>query len=222
MATRQKSTAANRSATGTIVRRPAKKKLTRVEKSEHTREELFRAAIKIVGKYGYAGASIARITAQAKVAQGTFYNYFASRQDILEEILPFLGGEMLEFINLADDRKLSDVEREVRRFEAFFKFIDQQPEFFRIFNEAEQAVPNGYRRHIANVAEGYKRLLGNANGRGSLKDFSVEEIEVISYILMGIRAYLRAHFGRARGGIKPIPPVVKEVYSKIIRAGIFK
>ena len=63
-------------------------KLTRVEKSEETRKALFDAAAKIVGKHGYEGASIARITSRAKVAQGTFYNYFTTRQDLLDQLLP--------------------------------------------------------------------------------------------------------------------------------------
>ena len=40
----------------------------------------------IVGELGYAGASVALITARADVAQGTFYNYFESRQDLLDQL----------------------------------------------------------------------------------------------------------------------------------------
>ena len=42
------------------------------------------AATKIVGKYGYAEASVARITDEAGVAQGTFYNHFENRQELLD------------------------------------------------------------------------------------------------------------------------------------------
>lgn len=30
-------------------------------------------------------------------AQGTFYNYFASQQDLFDYLLPELGGELLDF-----------------------------------------------------------------------------------------------------------------------------
>jgi AcrR family transcriptional regulator len=68
-----------------------KPRLTRAEKAEATRTRLFEAAIGIVGEMGYAAASVALITARANVAQGTFYNYFESRQDLLDQLLPSLS-----------------------------------------------------------------------------------------------------------------------------------
>src|SRR5215469_4346849 len=80
---------------GEPVRRPAPlPRLSRMEKHEDTRRRLFQAAIKVVGKYGYAGASVARITAEAGVAQGTFYLHFESRQVLLDQLLPAVGEEV--------------------------------------------------------------------------------------------------------------------------------
>ncbi|MFH5926334.1 helix-turn-helix domain-containing protein [Roseomonas xinghualingensis] len=55
------------------------------------RRALFDAAARVAGEFGYAEASIARSTEAAGVAQGTFYNYFASRQDFLDQLLPARG-----------------------------------------------------------------------------------------------------------------------------------
>ena len=44
------------------------KALNRAEKAEATRARLFDAAVQIVGEYGYAGTSVARITERAAVA----------------------------------------------------------------------------------------------------------------------------------------------------------
>jgi Bacterial regulatory proteins, tetR family len=51
-------------------------KLNRVERNAWTKRKILDAATKIVGKYGYSEASVARITEEAGVAQGTFYNHF--------------------------------------------------------------------------------------------------------------------------------------------------
>ena len=45
-------------------------KLNRVERNAWTQRKIFDAATKIVGKFGYAEASVARITEAAGVAQG--------------------------------------------------------------------------------------------------------------------------------------------------------
>src|SRR5436190_19266702 len=73
-------------------------KLNRVERNAWTKRKIFDAATKIVGKYGYAEASVARITEEAGVAQGTFYNHFESRQELLDRLLPKIGTDMVYFI----------------------------------------------------------------------------------------------------------------------------
>src|SRR3546814_5250161 len=70
----------------------------RVEKSELVRETLLWATAEVVGEVGYAAASITRITQKAGVAQGTFYNYFATRQEILDTLLPDVGEKMRQHI----------------------------------------------------------------------------------------------------------------------------
>jgi len=71
---------------------------SRNERGKMIREALFKAAAEVVGEHGYQEASISMITQRAGVAQGTFYNHFQSRQDILDQLLPALGREMMEHI----------------------------------------------------------------------------------------------------------------------------
>ncbi|MGE3594128.1 MAG: TetR/AcrR family transcriptional regulator [Dehalococcoidia bacterium] len=49
------------------------------------------AAADVVGEEGYTAASIAKITARAGVAHGTFYSYFDDRQQLFDVLLPFVG-----------------------------------------------------------------------------------------------------------------------------------
>ena len=73
-------------------------KLNRVERNAWTKRKIFDAATKMVGKHGYAEASVARITEEAGVAQGTFYNHFENRQELLDQLLPKIGIDMVRFI----------------------------------------------------------------------------------------------------------------------------
>ncbi|MFX5801275.1 helix-turn-helix domain-containing protein, partial [Acinetobacter baumannii] len=57
-------------------RRAPKRKLTRIEKSQRTRQAICDAAAEIIGEFGYAEASIARIMERAGLGHGTFYAYF--------------------------------------------------------------------------------------------------------------------------------------------------
>ena len=52
-----------------------------------TRTRLLEAAETVFAELGYHDASIVKITEAAGVAQGTFYLYFAGKQEIFEELV---------------------------------------------------------------------------------------------------------------------------------------
>src|SRR5436309_13855949 len=101
-------------------------KLNRVERNAWTKRKIFDAAAKMVGKYGYAEASVARITEEAGVAQGTFYNHFENRQELLDQLLPKIGIDMVLFIRERTGSAQA-ARQEIERFSAFFDFIRQVP-----------------------------------------------------------------------------------------------
>ncbi|WP_207538193.1 TetR/AcrR family transcriptional regulator [Sabulicella rubraurantiaca] len=193
----------------------------RQEKAEQVRLALFDAAARIVGKHGYAGASVARITALAGVAQGTFYNYFASRQDLLDQLLPAMGEEMLAHIAGTVRGERDEVAREERRFRAFFAFLQKRPAFLRILNEAEVYAPKGFRAHLANIAADYRRALEAARGRGALPGFAEDEIEPLVFLLMAARSYTSVRYAEGPGGkVKAPPESLIRAYVKLMRHGI--
>src|SRR3954462_442817 len=146
-------------------------KLNRVERNAWTKQRLFEAATKMVGKHGYAEASVARITEVAGVAQGTFYNHFENRQELLDQLLPKIGLDMVRFIRERTSTGHT-ARQEIERFSAFFDFIRQVPEFLRILNEAEYFAPVGYQKHLDNIATAYVRILRRARKAGSIADYS--------------------------------------------------
>jgi len=115
-------------------------KLNRVERNAWTKQKIFDAATKVVGKYGYAEASVARITEQAGVAQGTFYNHFENRQELLDALLPKIGIDMVRFIR-ARTGTAQAARQEIERSAPFSISIREVPEFLRILNEAEFFAP---------------------------------------------------------------------------------
>ncbi len=189
--------------------------------SERVRAALFDAAARVVGRHGYAGASISRITTAAGVAQGTFYNYFSSRQDLLDQLLPTMGAEMLAHIAAEVRGAADEFEREERRFRAFFGFLQRRPAFFRILNEAELSAPAGFRQHFDNIAADYGVALERARSRGALPGFTEAEIEPLVFLLMAMRSYTSMRYAYASGGRVQAPPeTLASAYSKLIRFGL--
>src|SRR5258708_28224344 len=55
----------------------------RERRSAELRERLFRAALALFAKKGYAETTVEDITEAADVGKGTFFNYFRSKEHIL-------------------------------------------------------------------------------------------------------------------------------------------
>lgn len=199
-----------------------RRKLSRAEKSQKIRDDLFGAAAKVVGEVGYSNAMVAMITARAEVAQGTFYNYFDSRQDLFDQLLPALGRQLLDFIREATRDAGSEIEREERRFRAFFGFLKQRPEFYRILYEAETFAPMAFQQHRDTVADGYLRVLKRARDHGDIPIQNDQALEAVVHILMGARHYLCMRYARDHGGHADLPDWVVGVYMDLVRHGLFR
>jgi AcrR family transcriptional regulator len=195
-------------------------KLNRIERNAWTKRKIFDAATKIAGEYGYAEASVARITEQAGVAQGTFYNHFENRQELLDQLLPKIGMDMVRFIRARTGTAHAS-RQEIERFGAFFEFIREVPEFLRILNEAEFFAPVGYQKHLDNISTAYVRILRRARQAGAIADFSDEEFEAIVHMFMGARGYLSRRYSYSDGAVTAVPEHVISAYEKLITRGLF-
>ena len=171
---------------------------------------------------GYAQASIAAITQAAGLAQGTFYLYFDSRQDVLDQVLPFVGDDLLASIRPRIKGAKSALEVEEQSFRAAFDYLYRNPGFYRTLNEAEFAAPKGFDAHFQNLASRYLASLKRSRKRGELQGYEPRELEVIVYMLMAVRFYVYLRFVKAAGRKKtaPLPEWVIQAYMKFISHGL--
>ena len=165
-------------------------------------------------------ASIARITQRAGVAQSTFYNHFVSRQDILDQLLPAVGRQMIEHVRRCARDGVDVYQREELGFRAFFSFLKQTPHFFRILNEAESFAPKGDREHLRLVSEGYIRFLRHAREAGELPAFEEPELAVVALVLMSARTYIACRFMQGEDGTEELPDWVVRAYVKFASFGL--
>lgn len=201
-------------------KKPRRQKLTRAEKTEENRKALFSAAAELVGEYGYSGASISRITERAGLAQGTFYLYFEDRQDLFDQLLPTVGAEVLDYVTESVHGATDIFEVEERGFRAFFTYLLANPSFFRILHEADVVAPKAFEAHFNMLVERYLSAMKRAVERGQIKTFSVEELEVIVYVLFAARDYIYLKFMRGQRKPQPLPEWVIETYMRFVRHGL--
>ncbi|WP_036554548.1 TetR/AcrR family transcriptional regulator [Nisaea denitrificans] len=198
------------------------RRMSREEKSRETYRLILEAAAQVVGSEGYADASISKITQLAGIAQGTFYNYFKSRQDVLNKLLPYMGRQMLDHIATSLPRDLTGSEREKARLLAFLEYLNTHPAFYRILYEAEVFAPEAHAEHFRVLVNGYKGSLGRAVERGEIQGFDEAELEAVIYMLLSARSYISMHYARDDNGrAKAVPAHVIQAYMKILTRGLF-
>lgn len=213
-------TRANSSPAAKPAGKPRKPRLTRQEKSERTREAICQAAAEIIGEYGYANASIARIMERAGLGHGTFYAYFDSRQNLFDELLPMKGQEVLTFLHDRVRGAPNFVETEYRGFLGFFEYAQEHPWFFRLLHEAQVATPDGHHRHIGNILASYRKALARAHAAGEIPGYDMSELDTLAFLLMSARDYVYSqHVARSDDVPAALQRAVR-TYTKFISHGL--
>ena len=155
------------------------------------------AAAEVVGEVGFADASIAMITQRAGVAQGTFYNYFKTRQELFDQLVPEFGQRMLRFVREKSEGAHGYEELEERAFYSLFAFLRENPFYYRLHNEAESFAPSGYQQYFRDVYDFYKVFLQRSLKDGLFPAYKEDEIEVVARVLIAVRSYLIASFAES-------------------------
>jgi AcrR family transcriptional regulator len=199
-----------------------RRRADRESRTEELRNKIFAAAADVVGRLGYADASINRITEVAGIAQGTFYLYFESRQALFDELLPHVGSDLIDYLKKKVSGAANFMEVEERGFRAFFKFLDTNPGFFRILNEAEVAAPKAHEKHMALLTEHYVSSLQRSVDKGEIKTFQKQELEVLACVFQAARSYLYLRYvkDKGTGKTRKLPNWVVDTYMKLVKNGL--
>ena len=177
-----------------------------------TRTKLLEAAERIFGELGYHDASIVKITEQAGVGQGTFYLYFASKQEIFEELIRDLNRRVRHAMKDASSRGTTRLEAELLGFGAYFRFTADHPALYRIIRQAEFVSPEMLEYHYEKLADGYVEGLRESMARGEVGDI---DPEVTAWALMAAGEMLGMRY--ILWGDGSVPEHVEEELARIIR-----
>lgn len=208
-------------AAGVAMPRPAaRRRMTRAERARGVREAIFRAAARVVGDYGYADASVTRITELAGIAQGTFYLYFESRQALFDEMLAHEGEGLLLAMRQAVKDATGFYVVEERGYRAFFEYMRAHPWMFRVLNEAEVAAPAGYNRYLSRMIASYTASLGRSVASGEIRRFGEDELVALAHMLIAARKSLYRHFVKSANISAHTVEMAVGAYMKLVTGGV--
>lgn len=130
------------------------------EKSEATKKKLMECAEKLFYKKGFDRTSVKEIVKAAGVAQGTFYLYFETKDEILFTIIKNMTVKINNCINILDIKnpKLEDIEIVVDYIAAFMK---DNPEIIKLVHNARIIELAGFEKHEMKTVWFFMDMIGN-------------------------------------------------------------
>lgn len=161
-------------------------------RGQQTRQLLLAAAEAVFGEKGYDQASISEITGRAGVAQGTFYVYFPDKREIFVELVRSLNDRLRDAVLLAIEGQTDRMGIERARFSAFFDFVTQHRNLYRIVRQAEFVDEEIYRWYYRRLADGYAAGLSASMDEGQIQRM---DAEALTYCLMGMADFIGMRWG---------------------------
>jgi AcrR family transcriptional regulator len=170
-------------------------KAPRTARGEKTLRKILDAAREEFGTRGFSDSSIVGITTRAKVALGTFYTYFDSKDAVFAALVRDMSGRVRDAVAPAIKGASGALDIEARALAAYLQFVADHKEVYRIIDEAEFVDPDGFRTHYLTTAERIAARLSAGIARGDLSAADPLALEVRAWAVMGINVFLGLRFG---------------------------
>ena len=173
----------------------SKGKAPRTARGERTLRKILDAALLEFGQKGFHESSIVGITSRAKVALGTFYTYFDSKEAVFAALVRDMSRQVRDYVAPDIEGAGSEIERERLALASYLRFVFDHKEVYRIIDEAEFVDPAGFRTHYETAAARIAARLEEASKKGQMRDDGPLATEVRAWAIMGMNVFLGLRFG---------------------------
>lgn len=193
-------------------------KAPRTARGQRTLRKILDAALEEFGEKGFSEGSIVGITSRARVALGTFYTYFDSKEAVFQEVVRDMSAQVRDHVAPVLAGSADTLEGEGRALISFLEFVRTHREVYRIIDEAEFVDPEGFRKHYVTTADRIAARLQAGKDKGEVVAMESKlATEVEAWALMGMNVFLGLRFG-VWG--KESPAEVTRIANHLLQSGL--
>jgi AcrR family transcriptional regulator len=193
-------------------------KAPRTARGERTLRKILDAALEEFGERGYSEGSIVGITRRAKVALGTFYTYFDSKEALFKALVTDMSTRVRDHVAPVLKTATDTLDGEEKALASYLHFARSHKQVYRIIDEAEFADPEGFEKHYRTTAARIAARLDSGKAKGEVEaDDSAMASEVEAWAIMGMNVFLGLRF--AVWG-KEDPAEVARLANRLVRRGL--
>lgn len=162
------------------------------------KEKVLRTALQMVASGGFQGAPIAELAAKSKVAVGTIYHHFASKDEMVAAMYLLCKESLSESLTKAIDPKASSQKKFEKLWDAYLDHAAKNPVEFSFLDQYKSsplitaAVVKSAEKFDAPVNGWIKEGLKNKDLR------KAEDTVLIEYFNANVNAAARIHVSKAK------------------------
>ena len=190
----------------------------RTARGQKTLRKILDAALGEFGEKGFSDSSIVGITTRAKVALGTFYTYFDSKEAVFAALVGDMSSRVRDHVAPVLGAARDGLDGERLALEAYLGFVAGHKEVYRIIDEAEFVDPDGFRSHYETTASRIAGRLDRAREQGDIdRSIGNADTEILAWALMGANVFLGLRFAVWKS---EDPARVAKVVGQMVRQGL--
>lgn len=158
--------------------------MTKQKEAEERRREIIDTARRLFGKNGYKNTQVKDIVQEVGVAQGLFYYYFKSKEEVLEAVAEQYADNIIWGIMELIDLEKKSFEKIFLIIELFLKRAEEEKEVFEAIQQKDQK--DMHIRVLNNLGEKMIPIIykiveqGNENGELNCK-YPLQSTKIMIY-----------------------------------------
>jgi TetR/AcrR family transcriptional regulator, cholesterol catabolism regulator len=191
-------------------------------KAKQKREKIVTAAARVFNRRGFGAVTMAEVAREAETFAGSLYYYFASKDDLVEEVLNLGIAQLAETVTTTVGRlpeSMSPIDRLRAAIKVHFFAAIERDEFVMAYWKIADQVPDAIRARQIEKQKAYGRfwrdLIEMTQADGSVRDDI--DARYISLILIGGRLFSLTWFNEAD---HPSTEEMAEMYVSLTLDGI--
>ncbi len=150
------------------------------------RAQLLDVARRVFGAHGYHTVTMDDVAREAGITKPILYDHFPSKRELYVGLLEADLGELRERVHAALEESRGNRERISASFRAYFAFVDEHAQGFRLLMQEAVGAESEFRDMIGRFREGVLQEVAEVIVRESKGNLDKEAAETVAAALVGM------------------------------------
>lgn len=150
------------------------------------RAQLLDVARRVFGNSGFHGVSMEDVAKEAGITKPILYDHFSSKKDLYLALLDEDLADLNDKVREALDSPVGNRERIRRSFQAYFDFVDDQADGFRLLMQETVGAERDFRERVGEVRDAILKEVEDLIVRESGGRLDRAHAETVALALIGM------------------------------------